>query len=54
MAGLQKRLMELDNALEELNFELDEATNPWDVAKLEELYKKLWREYNMILKQIEA
>jgi hypothetical protein len=54
MKKLQEKLMNLDQALAEIQIKLDEVTNPWDAENLEKMYTKLWREYHMILKQIEG
>jgi hypothetical protein len=51
---MQKRLMDLDVNLEVIQAELDEVTTPWEAERLEALYTKFWREYNMIRKQLEA
>ena len=51
---MQKKLMDLDQALEDIERELDTVTNPWESKKLEGIFTKLWKEYHMIRKQIEA
>lgn len=50
---MQKKLKELEMALDELQSDLDKVTTSWEAEKLEKIYAKMWREYNMILKQIE-
>jgi uncharacterized damage-inducible protein DinB len=53
-ASMEKKLMDLDQALEDIERELDAVTNPWESQKLEGIFTKLWKEYHMIRKQIEA
>lgn len=49
---MKKKLKEIEAALEQLQYDLDKCTTPWEAEKLEEFYTKLWREYHAIDRQL--